>query len=123
MLRLARAVGISLLMLAVSPHPQVQIVLITFDHPFEAQKLAGVVLDPTGARVMGVLIEDCDQTFKRARKSARSDENGRFAFRRSRAGTTHFLRISRDGFGPMQMTVQPKPGGSVGLTIQLQIAT
>ena len=72
---------------------------------------------------MGVLIEDCDPTFKRVRKSVWSDENGRFAFRRGRAGTTHYLRVSRDGFDPMQMTVQLKPSVSAGLTIRLYIAT
>jgi hypothetical protein len=112
-----------LLFLAFSPHPQAQVVLITFDHPFQAQKLAGVVLDSSGESVMGVLIEDCDSTFKHARKSAWTDESGRFAFRRSRAGTTHFLRVSRDGFDPMQMTVQLKTGADTELTIRLHIAT
>lgn len=121
--RLARAIGLSLLLLAVSPHSQAQLVLITFDHSFQAQKLAGVVLDQSGASVMGVLIEDCDPTFKRVRKSAWTDENGRFAFRRGRTGTTHYLRVSRGGFDPMRMIVQLKPGAGTELTIQLQIAT
>ena len=121
--RPARAIGLFLLLLAVAPHPRAQVILITFDHPFEAQKLAGIVLDPSGASVMGVLIEDCDPTFKRVRKSVWSDENGRFGFRRGRAGTTHYLRVSRDGFDPMQMAVQLKPSVSAGLTIRLYIAT
>jgi len=121
--RLARAFGLSFLLLAVSPHSQAQLVLITFDHPFQAQKLTGVALDPSGASVMGVLIEDCDPTFKRDRKSVWTDENGRFAFRRSNAGTTNYLRVSRNGFDPMRMIVQLKPGASAELTIQLQIAT
>ncbi len=127
--RLARAIGLSLLSLAISPHSKAQLVLITFDHPFQAQKLAGVAVDPLGASVMGVLIEDCDPTFKKVRRSAWTDENGRFKFRegfmslRGRTGTTHYLRVSRDGFDPMRMTVQLKPGASAELTIQLRIAT
>jgi len=115
-------IGLSLLLLAVSPHSRAQLVLITFDHPFQAQKLAGVALDPSGTSVMGVLIEDCDPTFKRVRKSAWTDEDGRFAFRRGRAGTTHYLRVSRDGFDPMRMIVQIKPGASAELAVQLHIA-
>jgi hypothetical protein len=121
--RLARAIGLSLLLPAISPHPQAQLMLITFDHPFEAQKLAGVAVDPSGASVMGVLIEDCDPTFKKVRRSAWTDEDGHFALRRGRTGTTHYLRVSRDGFDPMQMIVQLKPSASAELTIQLQIAT
>jgi hypothetical protein len=121
--RIARAIGLFLMFLAVSAHPRAQVVLITFDHPFQAQKLAGVVLDPTGASVMGVLIEDCDPTFKRVRASTRTDENGRFAFRKGKAGTIHFLRVSKDGFDPMRMTVQLKPTASAELEIKLYIAT
>ena len=121
--RLARTIGFCLLLLAVSPHPQAQLVLITFDHPFQAQKLAGVTVDSSGESVMGVLIEDCDSTFKKVRASARTDEDGHFAFRKWKAGTTHYLRVSRDGFDPMRMIVQLKPSASAELTIQLQIAT
>jgi hypothetical protein len=121
--RIALATGLSLLFLAVPPHPQAQLILITFDHPFQAQKLAGVALDPTGATVMGVLIEDCDPIFKKVRRSAWTDENGRFAFRRGGAGKTHYLRVSRDGFDPMRMVVQLKSSADAELTIQLQIAT
>jgi hypothetical protein len=121
--RIARGIALSFLFLGVSPHSKAQLVLITFDHPFEAQKLAGVAVDPSGASVMGVLIEDCDPTFKKVRRSAWTDENGHFALRRGRTGTTHYLRVSRDGFDPMQMIVQLKPSASAELTIQLHIAT
>jgi hypothetical protein len=121
--RTARGIALCLLFLSVSPHPQAQIVLITFDHPFQAQKLAGVAVDPSGASVMGVLIEDCDPTFKKVRTSAWTDENGRFAFRRWRPGGTHYLRVHKDGFDPMQMIVHLKSSASAELTIQLHIAT
>ena len=78
---------------------------------------------------MGVLIEDCDPTFKKVRRSAWTDENGRFKFHegfmflRGRTGTTYYLRVSKDGFDPMRLTVQLKSAASAELTIQLTIAT
>jgi hypothetical protein len=117
----------SLLLLAAllfSPPPaKPQLVLITFDHPFQSQKLKGTVVDSSGETVMGVLIEDCDPNFKHVRTSTRTDENGRFALRHGRTGTTHNLRVSKDGFDPMQLTVQLKRSGDPDLKIQLVIAT
>jgi hypothetical protein len=121
--RIALAIGLALPFFAVSPRLHAQLELITFDYPFQAQKLAGIAVDPSGSSVMGVLIEDCDATFKRVRASTRTDENGHFALHGSRLGGTHYLRVSKDGFDPMQMTVDLKPGASAELTIQLHVAT
>jgi hypothetical protein len=100
-----------------------QMVLITFDHPFQSQTLRGTVSDPTGASVMGVLIEDCDTNFKQVRASTWTDENGHFTLRHGRIGTTHFLRVSKDGFDPMQITVQLRRSADPELSIKLHIAT
>ena len=121
--RLAYAIAFSSIFLTIAPRAPAQVELITFDHPFEAQKLAGVALDASGASVIGVLVEDCDSTFKRVLASAWTDENGHFAFRRAKTGTTHYLRISKGGFDPMHIEVRVTNAGEPDLKIQLHIAT
>jgi len=117
------AIFAALLFFVFAPSLQPQIVLMTVDEPFQSQKLAGTVVDATGASVMGVLIEDCDSTFKHVKRSAWTDEDGHFALRRGRNGTTHFLRVSRDGFDPMRITVRLRRSAALDLKIQLRVAT
>jgi hypothetical protein len=99
-----------------------QLELVTFAHPFHSHKLAGFVSDPSGATVSGVVIEDCDSTFKQVLASATTDANGYFAFPGIKTGTTHFLRLSHYGFDPMQITVKLSRFAMSGLTVRLHIA-
>jgi hypothetical protein len=123
-MRILRASLLLLAALLLSlPPAKPQLVLITVDHPFQSQKLAGTVVDPTGETVMGVLIEDCDPSFKHVRASRRTDEDGHFELRHGRTGTTHYLRVSKDGFDPMHLTIQLKRSADPDLKIQLVIAT
>ncbi len=122
--QIARAVFMAVsLMPAFAPSLQSPVVLITFDQPLQSQKLAGVVVGPSGATVMGVRVEECDSTFTHVKATAWTDEDGHFALRHGRKGTTHFLCIGRDGPDPMQLTVQLKHSAKPDLKIVLTIAT
>ena len=118
-----RSVGISVFLLASLPQIRSQVELITIEQPFQSQKLAGTVSDASGGSVMGVFVEDCDRTFKRVYASAWTDENGQFAFRRTKHGRTHYLRISKGGLDPMHITVQVTPAGDPFVRITLTVAT
>ena len=119
---LARVLALSVIFMGISrAHAQVE--LITFNHAFQAQALAGIAVDASGGGVVGVLVEDCDSTFKRVRASALTDEKGHFAFRGAKSGTTHYLRISKDGFDPMHIVVRVTHASEPNLKIQLHVAT
>lgn len=114
---------VAFVILLFTPNLRSQFVLIKVDKPFQSQKLAGMVVDPTGATVMGVLIEDCDPTFDHVKASTRTDKDGRFVLLGGRNGSTHFLSLSRDGFDPMHIIVKLRPSANSDLKIRLQIAT
>ena len=100
-----------------------QNVLITIKRPFQAQNLAGSVLDPAGAPVEGVLVEDCDATFTRILASTRTDREGRFTFSKAKSGSTHYLILSMNGFNPMHVTVRIRHLAHTGVLVHLYSAT
>ena len=123
--------------------------LITIEHPFRVQHLAGVVVDTTGAPVPGVVIVDCVQSFRQVRASGdaetpvfekrmildcqvepkhvlastTTDSQGRFNFPHTKMENTHYLYIQSPGFDPMQITVKTCWFARRNLRIKLHIAT
>jgi hypothetical protein len=96
--------------------------LVVIEHPFRAQDLAGAVVDPTGAPVEGVVVEDCDASFMHVLASTQTDEKGRFRFPKAKSGSTHFLRLEVHGFDPMHVTVLIRRLARTKLCIRLTIA-
>jgi len=121
MWRLVQQLGIMLVLLVTSFCAHA-LELITIEHPFHSHSLAGFVSDPSGATVSGVVIEDCDSTFKQVLASTTTDANGHFAFPGKKTGTTHFLRLSHYGFDPMQITVKLSRFAMSGLNVRLHVA-
>ena len=131
-----------------APFARAQLGLITFDRPFHARNLAGVVVDSTGAAVPGVVVEECDALFtplqprsptgeavpgvpevdcdrepKHVLASATTDANGRFAFQRAKMGTTHYLYLRGYGLDPMKLTVMVRRFARANLRIRIRVAT
>jgi hypothetical protein len=122
MRRIAIQIGLILALIAFAL-PARAIELITIERPFRAHHLAGVIVDSTGATVSGVLIEDCDPTYKHVLASATTDVTGHFAFPVGKIGSIHFLHVRINGFDPMQITVQLRRFAKGNLRIRLYIAT
>ncbi|MGA2834302.1 MAG: carboxypeptidase-like regulatory domain-containing protein [Terracidiphilus sp.] len=97
--------------------------LLILEKPMCAEKLAGVVVDSTGAPVSGVTIEDCDPAFNRVLLSTTTDSTGHFAFLEAKTGTTHYLHVQANGFDPMRITVVLRRFAKAKLRIRLHIAT
>ena len=110
------------ILLACSMHTKAQLELITIEQPFHAKSLAGVLSDPSGAAVDGVVVEECDSTYKSVLASVTTGTNGHFALPSAKNGTTHFLRLRHYGFDPMQITVKIGRFARGELNIQLHIA-
>ena len=149
MRRIAVLIGSILILIAFALPARAGIELITFEQPFHAQNLAGVVVDATGAPVPGVVIEDCVQTFRQVRApgdaeppvfeeamvldchfepkhilvSTTTDSNGRFKLPQAKMGSTHYLYVYCPGFDPMQITVKLRWFARRNLRIKLHIAT
>jgi hypothetical protein len=97
--------------------------LIVIEHPFRAHQLAGIVVDPSGASVSGVVVEDCNPAFDHVLTSTTTDANGYFAFPQAKIGTTHYLHMQFNGFNPMRITVVLRRFAKPRLQIKLHIAT
>jgi hypothetical protein len=149
MRRIAIQIGLVLALLVFALPARAGIELITFDRPFNARNLAGIVVDSTGAPVPGVVIEDGVQTFIQARASieaetpvfekrmildchsepkhvlasTKTDAHGHFEFPRAKMWTTHYLYVMCDGFDPIQITVKLRWFAKGNLRIKLVIAT
>jgi hypothetical protein len=127
---------------------QAQLELITIERPLRANNSAEMVVDPTGAPVPGVMVEECDALFspipargengepvsevlpgdcdkepKHGLASTMTDANGHFAFPKARRGKKHYLHLSCPGFDPMQFSVKLRFFARKEMRIKLHIAT
>lgn len=96
--------------------------LVTIEPPFQAQELAGVVVDPSGVPVEGVLVEEWDASFTVKLASTRTDKEGRFAFPKAKSESTHYLSISKNAFDPMHVTVHIRHLAHAGVRVHLHLA-
>jgi hypothetical protein len=121
---------------------------ITVEKPFVARNLSGVVVDPSGSPISGVVVEQCDASFVQSEvyngqgQSAgkvlvpdcnrepghaititTNDANGRFGFPNVKSGRVYYLHLSGPGFDPMQVTVKLRFFARAGVRIQLRVAT
>jgi uncharacterized GH25 family protein len=147
-LRFSILLGLVVVVFASAQPSRAQYELIEFAYPFHAQKLAGTVVDSTGAPVSGVEVEECDAQFtpiqvkgpngepvsrvehgscdqdsKHVLASTTTDTNGYFAFPPVKSGTIHYLHFQSKGFDPMQITVKTRWFARRNLRIKLVIAT
>ena len=121
--------------------------LVVLENPIHTRHLSGVVLDPSGAGIPGVLIAECaampvkapeisefgflprefEGTCGKADEHvvawAISDSTGRFVVPKVMSGRTHKLLMSANGFNPMRMTVTTRPLASKELHITMSVAT
>jgi hypothetical protein len=125
-----------------------QWVQITIEKPFVARRLSGIVVDPSGAPVSRVVVEQCDELFSPLQvksetgeplpeilhgecdrgpghivASTTTDEGGRFAFPNAKTGKTYYLHLNSPGFDPLQITVKLRHFSRARLRIRLYIAT
>jgi hypothetical protein len=147
--RIAIQIGLVLALFTFALPARAGIELITFEQPFRAHHLSGVVVDSTGAPVPGVVIEDCVQTFIQARASGNAeppvfekrmildchsepkhvlastttDSKGHFKFPHTKMEAMHYLYVNRSGFDPMQITVKLRWFAKGKLRIKLIVAT
>jgi hypothetical protein len=100
--------------------PQVQV--ITIEKPFQSRSLSGTVSDPSGAGRLGVLVQECDDSWKNCFAQTQTDYNGHFSLKHAKKGK-HYLRLSLDGFDPTQITVIVDKSSKAEIGFELHIST
>jgi hypothetical protein len=83
-MRLFRYLGVIAITALAVQHANAVYEIVVIEKPFLSSALSGVVLDPSGAPVDGVVVYDCDAEFKRVLATANSDARGRFSFRNAK---------------------------------------
>jgi len=104
---------------AAAAAPQFQV--IRLEEPFQSHSLSGTVSDPSGSTLPGVLVEECEKGWTNCFAQTRTDEHGYFSWRHPKKGN-HFLRLSKDGFDPLWITVTVVKSSKTDLRLQLYIA-
>jgi hypothetical protein len=100
------------------PSPQLQ---VKYETPFVAKTLSGEVVDPSGARRKGVLIERMSPDWTTRLEAVFTDENGRFEFE-AKPGV-HFLRISFPGYDNLLLKVEVRSDAGSPLSIELRLSS
>ena len=108
-------------LLGLSISAQLQVVEI--EQPQFAKSVAGVVVDPSGAALPGVTVEERSEDWKAVLRSTETDEKGRFHFGSSRNKTVYHLYFSRSGFDWLRITVELEKKAKPPLIVKMPIGT
>ena len=74
------------------------------EKPIRARSLSGVVVDNVGHKIPGVLIERLGPDRKTVTDKTVADTNGTFGFS-GRVKGKHLLRLTKDGWSPLYVSV------------------
>jgi len=87
-----------------------------------SKSTAGVVIDPSGAAIPNVTVEERSNDWKIVLRTTHTDEKGRFHFSRNPKRVVH-LEFSSPGFNRLRIRVQLDKKGEAKLAVKMSIAT
>jgi hypothetical protein len=100
--------------------PQMEIAEV--EAPILSKAVAGVVIDPSGAEVDGVVVEERSSDWKTVLRSTTTDTKGRFHFSSKSKQTLYYLQFNRLGFDWLRITVRLRKDGVQQIPVKLHIA-
>jgi Carboxypeptidase regulatory-like domain len=100
-----------------------QQVIVEIEKPQPAKSVAGVVVDPSGAALSGVTVEERSQDWKVVLRSTETDENGRFHFASRQNKTLYYLYFSHSGFNWLRIKLQVNKKAKSPLVVKMPIGT
>ena len=88
-----------------------------------AKALAGIVTDPSGAPLEGVLVEERSSNWANVLRSTKTDAKGLFHFSSTKKQNTYYLQFGRTGFNWARLTVKVHRHGEPKIMLQMPIGT
>jgi hypothetical protein len=80
--------------------------LVTVEELQPAQRVEGVVLDPSGAPIPDMTVTDRTQQWVGVLRSTTTDSKGHFHFSQQRGKGVYYLRFDHPGFNPLQLRLK-----------------
>lgn len=97
---------------------------IEIKRPFEARKLAGIVLVGTSNDgVAGVTVEERTEKWMTVLGTTTTDSVGHFALPSQSHNGIHYLRLSAPGFNIMLIRVRVRRSGAEEFSVHIWVAT
>ncbi len=97
--------------------------IVELQQPQLAKSVDGIVIDPSGAALPGVTVEERSADWKNVVRSTETHENGRFHFSRERKESTYNLQFYRAGFNWLRLTAQLDRTAKKMVTVKMPIGT
>jgi hypothetical protein len=88
-----------------------------------ANSVAGVVGDPSGAPLSGVLVEEYSEDWKTVLRSTETDNKGRFSFSPAPRRTLYHLQFGRPGFNWLRITLKLDKKAGAAIAVKMPIGT
>ena len=96
--------------------------LVVIEEPQLAQRVEGIVLDPSGAPIADMTVTDRSENGVAVLRATKTDSKGRFHFPSQRGKTTYCLRFDHPLWNPLQLTLKlDKRAPQRGITAKPEI--
>ena len=96
--------------------------LIIIEEPQLAQRVEGIVLDPSGAPIPDMTVTDRTENGVAVLRTAKTDSKGHFHFPSQRGKTVYCLRFDHPLWNPLQLTLKlDKHAPQRGITAKPEI--
>jgi hypothetical protein len=96
--------------------------LVIIEEPQLAQRVEGIVLDPSGAPIPDMSVTDRTENGVTVLRTTKTDRKGHFHFPSQRGKTVYFLRFDHPSWNPLQLTLKlDKHAPQRGVTASPQI--
>lgn len=80
--------------------------LVVIEEIQPAQRVEGVVLDPSGAPIPDVTVTDRTEEWVAVLRSTTTDSKGRFRFSQQRGKSVYHLRFDHPWFNPLELRLK-----------------
>jgi hypothetical protein len=81
-------------------------VLVVIEEPQPAQRVEGIVLDPSGTPIPDIVVTDRTENGVTVLRSTKTNSEGRFHFSRQLGKTAYCLRFDHPSWNPLQITLK-----------------
>ena len=80
--------------------------LVVIEKLQPAQRVEGIVLDPSGAPIPNMTVTDCTEEWAAVLRSTTTDSNGHFRFSSQRGKSVYYLHFEHALFNPLELRLK-----------------